>query len=402
MTNTGSENAGKKVIIGLTGRTASCVAAFLLKKQGFEVIGVSIITNIDDNFQNLENAPKCHIQNIEGIKKFCESLKIPFYATDSKAQFEDEVMDPLVAHKLGAFANTSCFNCTEMRIKILFEKMKLLEADFIATGHFCKVHQNMNTDQFYVHSNSNPESDQSFLLSGIDNKYLRHLLLPLGELRTIEVNKIAQKFNLNIVNKPKAHSFCFTEKSSFVPYLEAVIPKDLKREGQVENVDTELLYGDHEGVIYHSVTDTGLKFKGISPNDDRIEVVGYDFEKGILKVGSKEHLSFNGVHLTKLKMNAGIDRRRPMQCFFKTKYSSQFLKCSLYFKNNESALVEFEARIYPIIIGENIVLFDKDGRNSKVIGHGVVTERGGFELINRARVFQKESAKPVKPKTFKF
>ena len=77
----------------------------------------------------------------------------------------------------------------------MYQKMKKLNADYIATGHFCKVHRNLDSDEFFVHSNNDHDSDQSYLLSNIEEQYLKHLILPLGELRSSEILKISQKFN---------------------------------------------------------------------------------------------------------------------------------------------------------------------------------------------------------------
>ncbi|MAX66277.1 MAG: tRNA 2-thiouridine(34) synthase MnmA, partial [Halobacteriovoraceae bacterium] len=91
--STGADYEGKTVVVGLTGRLASGVAALLLKKQGMNVIGVSILTNSNDQFKSASDYPFCHIEDVEKVRRFCDQMKIPFYATDAKSQFEAEVLD---------------------------------------------------------------------------------------------------------------------------------------------------------------------------------------------------------------------------------------------------------------------------------------------------------------------
>jgi tRNA-uridine 2-sulfurtransferase len=383
MSSAGVDYAGKKVIVGLTGRVASCVAALLLKKQGMHVIGVSIITNSIDSDKSADQFPKCHIEDLESVKKFCDNLKIPFYATDAKSQFDSEVIDPLVSSKLSARANTSCFSCSRMRVKILYEKMKLLNADYIATGHFCKIRQNINSSEYFVHTNNDHKSDQSFLLAGIDEKYLKHLLLPLGELKNSEVETIAHKFNLGAKASKDSQEFCFQTLASYYDLAMARVPKSMIKEGQIQNVDMDVFYGDHEGILNHYITERNIEVKGSNSPDKNIEVVGYDFVAGVINVGSKKNLTFKGFQLVNLKFNRGLDKTKPMQCFLKFKYSSEYISCNLYLKNNNSALIEAQEAIYPIVLGESFVIFDRNIRNAKVVGVGEVGNTGDFKLIDR-------------------
>lgn len=397
--------SGKKVVVGLTGRIASGVTAFLLKKQGFQVIGVSILNNPQDAFENPDTAPKCHIYNLDKIKNFCDHLGIPFYATDGKREFEDRVLDPFTSNKLTAKANTTCFNCTALRVEILYQKMKKLGAEYISTGHFCKIHKNLNSDIYSIHANNDLESDQSYLLSAVNEKYLKHMILPLGELRESEVKTIAKKFNLPLEASVERELFCYREPEMYSKMLEARIPKSLKKEGQVQNIDTELVHGEHKGVYNHYVTEKNLPFSGVNPNDKSVQIVGYDFSKGIIEIGDETHLSFKGCQIIDLHFSSGLDRTRPMNCFIKNKYSQDYLACTLYFKNNNSAYIEFEKEIYPLIAGEQIVIFDRNTRNAKVIGTGQICDRGEFKLIDRAADFKtkNEVDEAVKePKLFKF
>lgn len=399
------DSSGKKVVVGLTGRIGSGVTAFLLKKQGFQVIGVSILNHSMDAFDVSSNPPKCHISKLDQIEEFCKFLGIPFYATDGKSEYEDKVLDPFTSNRLTAKANTTCFNCTRLRIQILFEKMKKLKAHHISTGHFCKVHKNLNSDNFSVHANNDVNSDQSFLLAGIPEMYLKHLILPLGELRVSEVETIAEKFNLPLESSRYDGRFCYREPSEYADMIKKRVPKSLVKDGQVQNIENELVYGEHKGILNHYISEKNLKFNGINQSDQSLQIVGYDYNKALIKIGGDDFLTFKGCQIIDLKLSSGLDRTKPMNCFIKSKYSHEYVNCILFFKNNASAYLEFETPLYPVLEGEQIVIFDRNTRNAKVVGTGTVSQRGEFKLIDRAEEFKtkneaNESSKSVS--VFKF
>lgn len=400
--------AGKTVLVGMTGRTDSSVAAFLLKKQGMKVIGLSIITTDADLASKPEALPKCHIRDLEAVKELCEKMQIPFYATNSKPRFESEVIDRIVSNKLTAMANSSCFYCSQTRMHVLYEKMLALKADFIATGHFAKTRMNISSKEFYIHSAADEDSDQSFLLAGTPNHILEKLLLPLGDLSKKEVKKYAGHFSLPSDPSLEQEGFCFRSKSASKKLLESRLPKSFVRTGPVENLESGHNAGEHEGMIYHYITEKEPKFTSSVQTDKRYEIVGYDYKRAAIFLGMPERLSFEGVQLTRSALSSGVDRSVPLSCFVKFKYSKTFLKAALYFKNNNTMLLEFKEKVYPLIPGEAIVVYDSDTSSAKVLGWGLVGQRGRFEPINRVQLYEEsssgdqESAPRVENSLFRF
>lgn len=381
-------SSGKKVVVGLTGRIDSAVAAFLLKKQGFQVIGLSMVTINSDIVAGPQYLPKCHIVELDRVRKFCESIKIPFYATDAKPQFETEVLDTLITNKMTGKANSSCFHCTRMRIHVLYEKMKQLKADFIATGHYCKVYKNLSSDEYFIHSNNDPDSDQSYLLAGLDKEYLQHLKFPLGELRKEEVKKIAKNFNLKADNSKEQKGFCFREKEASQKILEKTIPKSLIKEGQFVNVENDTVSGEHDGMIYHYLTESEFPIRGNTMLDKGLEITGYQFYSGTIEVGKPKNITFSGTQVVRLLMSGALDRKKPLSCYIKFKYENKFTKSVLFFKNNGTGYLEFEHEIYPLIEGELMAIYDSNSRSSKIIGLGTVGQRGKQKLLDRVHEYR--------------
>jgi len=373
----------KRVIVALTGRVDSAVAAFLLKKQGYDVIGLAIVVGNKDLTKNESDLPKCYIDNLDKIKNFCESIKIPFYATDIKSEYDYEVVDRLVDNKLSGFANSSCFDCSRLRMNTLFSKMKALDADFIATGHYCKVYENLNSNEYFVHSNNTTEVDQSVFLTGLRQEVLKHLILPLGELRKEEVLKIAKNFKLQVSDSKKAENFCFRTNESIENILKKRVPKSLIQEGVMINKATESIYGDHKGLVYHYIGQENLETSSGLKIDKNLQVVAFDHKKSFLYLGPSTNLAFKGAQIINLSVSKRLDKRKPLHCYIKFKYSNQYISTHLYFKNNGSGYIDFDEIIYPLLVGEQIIFYDTDKRNSKIIGSASVRKRGVFMGLDR-------------------
>lgn len=376
------------VLVGLTGRMDSAVAAYLLKKQGYNVIGLSIVTCGSSLAKDESKLPNCYIHNLDAVKQLCHSLGISFYATDVKSQFESEIIDPLIANRLMARANTSCFRCTALRMLTLYEKMLQLKADFISTGHYAKVLKNIHSGQYFIHSNNDFESDQSIVLAAMPSEVLEKLILPLGELRKSDVIKIAKRFQIPAIQAEKKQSFCFTDKNTVNELVKSKVPKSLLKEGQAILKSSGNFYGDHHGMAFHYIGEKNVVFEGLSTTMKDCEIVGYQYQQGTIEVGPASYLTFEGTEVIRLHLSKGVDTSAPIHCFFKFKHSGQFYPCTLFFKNNNNALIEFKEKIYPIIPYETIILYDSNGRNSKVIGSGQVGRPGHFKLIDRVAEFR--------------
>lgn len=404
MSNTRVKDS-RKVIVGLTGRAGSSVAAFLLKKQGFSVIGVAIETNTNSDFNQPDLAPRCHLADTDLIKKFCDSIKIPLHIVDSKSRFKDQVVDTFLGKKISGLANTSCYDCTNLRLEVLLNKMIELKGDFISTGHFAKVQKNISTGILSILSNSNQSCDQSFLLSGVSNEVLEKLLLPLGEIGIEEVNKICKNFNLPTEKPQDTGKFCFDKKESYALKAKNNIPKTLIKAGEAVNIETDTNYGKHEGFFQYKVTQSDLRFDHYTAQatSAKYEVVGFQQESNKLLIGSKKYLTSKGILLNNITFDKGINKSKLLHCFIKSKSIPEYQKCIASFKNNGNLLLECEIEVYPLILGERIIIYDSSLKNAKILGSGSLSLRGELKVVDRAIEYRsKEESEQLKPIYLKF
>jgi len=285
-------------------------------------------------------------------------------------------------------ANRSCYNCNSLRLELLYEKMQKLKADYFATGHFAKVYKNLNSEEYFIHANNDLKADQSFLLAGLDQSLLKHFLLPLSELKNEEVAKIAKNFQLNVDASSERENFCFNTDDNTSDFLEAAIPSSLVKSGPIINMKTGDFYGEHDGVLdYYLGSKDYIKSENNQINKNH-EVVHYNWSKSQLEIGSPQELTFNSVQVGELKLTDGIDRTKPISCFVKTRLMNELIAGNLYLKNNDTAYLKMEANIYPLPEEENLVFYDKNTKNAKVIGRANVYIRGNFELIDRVKEYR--------------
>ena len=165
----------------MTGGLASTVAAFLLKGQGLEVLGASLQflksggegsdrggTDWQELLKSFRRS--CHVDDLEEVKSICEELEIPLYAVNLEEEFQHRVLDQLIASRLQGAFFSSCMECHKIKLRILQEKAKKLDCQYIATGHFAKVHHDAESGGMDIHAFDDGGCDQSHLLSGVEKK----------------------------------------------------------------------------------------------------------------------------------------------------------------------------------------------------------------------------------------
>ncbi len=388
-----------RVLVGLNGSFDSSVTAFLLKKQGFQVVGLGIITwDENDPLKSKLKTPNCHIQNLEGLKNFCESLDIPFYAADAKAQYENDVLEFAMTNKVTGRSINSCINCNQLRFEILYAKMKKLNCHFIATGHYAKTYKNHQTNEFFIHSANDKAHDQSFLVSGIRQEILKKLLLPLSELKRSEVDKIAKNFSLTNFAQYKSQLECFLEDEVFPKYIEKKVPARFRERGNMIDIENDSFISDHEGFHHFHIAQKNIKLDGGKKSIDRnLAIVDFNYHDNQILLGKDEATKTLGVQVIKVLFSSEVDRTKPLKVFAKMNNSIDFYKATLYYKNNDTLYLELEKAYEFLAENHKIVFYDKDAASSRVLGVGYVATRGLYNPTARGDEFRNHGKKSKNP-----
>ena len=266
----------KKVVVGISGGVDSSVAAYLLKKQGYEVIGLFM-----RNWKEQDDSGHCTADiDYADALRVCATLDIPFYTAD----FSDEYWERVFLHfveeyKKGRTPNPDVLCNREIKFKPFLERAKLAGADFVATGHYCGVKR--ENGRTYLTKAVDQNKDQTYFLNQLSEEQIKDVLFPLQNLPKSEVRKIAEEQGLITADKKDSTGICFIGERKFREFLSQYIPM---KEGDI--VCDGKVVGRHNGVFFYTLGQR--KGLGIGGEGERWFVTGKDVEKNILFVSHGE------------------------------------------------------------------------------------------------------------------
>jgi tRNA-specific 2-thiouridylase len=384
-------NENKKIVLGFSGSLDSVVCAYLLKKQGHEVIGVGIQFHsdgsenlrekVDDNGKVVPYAKfqgVYLIEDLERVKKLADALDIPFYAVEASSLYQDKVTDHVVAARIGGSLFSPKVKASEVIFDVLLDKAKVLGANLIATGHYAKVVRNKSADTINVFVSNDLEGDQSYLLCGLSRKIMEKMYLPLSDMRYGEVKKIADGLKLDYLeSKPKRPLMMRRELAQFVS--DRVAHKMFK-EGPLIDYKNDSILGDHEGIHEYGLGTTSLQLKSGTSLDKELMVIGMKYSAGIVYLGLKEDLGYDLCILQNIKYAPGIDLSAPQDIYIKSTESGQKVAVVLYPHNNGYAEIHFkESQEGLLFQGDYLAFYNRAGAMGKILGSGEVRTSGFME-----------------------
>ena len=235
----------------MSGGVDSTVATYLLREQGYEVIGVSLkLWEGEDKTPTHKTC--CSYQDVMDARSVCEKLGIPFYAFNYKKKFEEKVVQPFIeGYKQGITPNP-CILCNQfVKFDLLLEHTKTLGADFLATGHYARIEKD-DAGFFHLKKAVDETKDQSYVLYRLTQKDLAKILFPLGGYTKKQVREIAAKNNLPTATKHESQDICFIPKRDHAEFIEKYDQSFKPQAGFFVDAKGKVL-GKHEGVHHYTV-----------------------------------------------------------------------------------------------------------------------------------------------------
>ncbi len=369
-----------RVVIGMTGRLESTVAAFLLKKQGYDCIGVGI-----SFFAGKEINEETHfqIEDFSHIMEICNFLEIPFYAVDAKSNFEADVTTKIIAARLAGQAYSTAPLVNELVLNILHQKAELLKADFIATGHFAKVHRNYVTGESFLMSSSALDFDQSFLLSMASEELLENLILPLAEIGEKEVLKIANviREEIELING-KELSYELDEE--FIRFaIEKMVAPSLCPDGDIVRLKDEVTVCSHEGIHLYKLGQHSVVCGNDNALEKKLHILKITPGLGTIFVGRLEENTFSGCFVRAKNLSPKLNRALPMNVLVKSDGVEDLSEATLYFKTHDCFVLEFAEEFNSIYKGEYIVVYQQMASAYRVIAAGTILEVNNYNFYDR-------------------
>ena len=359
----------KRVVVGLSGGLNSYVAAYLLKIQKYDLIGVTVAVGWDKLKENGSDFLACHLDRsgLDAIKEFCNQLGIPHMVVKASDEFKDEVVEGWLANRMTGTKTNQCWNCHELRMHLLYRKMVEMEAEVIATGHLAKLFRHELHASVYVHTSNDEINDQSGILSRLPNDLLDKLMLPLSDLQQKEINKLAENFGLLAISRQVKMHECFNLPNMGSGHLATTIPKKYLKPGDLYGGDKAQL-GEHLGIQHYKYGEVLILPK--QKQSDPHYLTKYSFYDKKIEVAGPDHFVRKDFLLKNCKISQETSWLEPLRGVLKLN-ETEYVDCWIYPKNLSSALIELESP-HKVLEGDIAVVLKKKGKNSKIYLTGVV------------------------------
>ncbi len=351
-----------RVVIGMSGGVDSSVAAYLLKQQGYDVIGI-FMKNWDDTD---ENGVCTATEDYEDVIAVCNQIGIPYYAVNFEKQYWDKVFSYfLEEYKAGRTPNPDVMCNKEIKFKAFLEHAMALGADYLATGHYAQVE--VRDGEVKMLRGNDENKDQTYFLNQLTQAQLEKVMFPIGHLPKPEVRKIAEEAGLATAKKKDSTGICFIGERNFKEFLSEYLPA---QPGNMETFDGEVK-GTHDGLMYYTLGQRhGL---GIGGDGEPWFVLGKDLERNVLYVGQGfHHDKLYSDALTAVKMSFTSDQPKPekFSATAKFRYRQTDSPVEVEMRADGTALITFAEPQRAITPGQAVVLYDGD----VCLGGGTIDE----------------------------
>jgi len=357
-----SEN--KTVIVGMSGGVDSSVTALLLKQQGFNVVGLFM-----NNWEEKDDCGVCSAtDDYEDVRRVCTSIGIPYYSVNFSKEYLDRVFSIFLSeYEKGRTPNPDVLCNREIKFGPFLDYAKMLGADFIATGHYCKV-ENVN-GYFYLKKAKDKSKDQSYFLNQLSQQQLSFVMFPLSDIEKTVVRRIAQENNFVNAKKKDSTGVCFIGERNFKKFLQGYLPA---KKGKIVDLNGNVV-GEHEGVLYYTLGQRrGLDIGGKSDgNGGRWFVVDKDVKNNVLIVSQGENDKLFSSSLVAVDFNWIPFKPKEMEfeCFAKFRYRQPDQKVQIKILDEENVEVKFMVKQRAVTPGQYVVLYDE---SENCLGGGVI------------------------------
>jgi tRNA-specific 2-thiouridylase len=357
----------------MSGGVDSSVAAALLQLQGYEVVGMAIQTfdNGKDEKDRFDSC--CSISDMDDARRVCDTLGVPFFVINAVEAFESRVIDAFVSEYLQARTPNPCVLCNNhIKFDYLMERALQLGADFVATGHYAKVQHDQDNGRYSVLRAVDEQKDQSYFLFGLSQEQLKRTLFPLGDLRKIQVRKLATELGLlRVAKKPDSQEICFVGSEGYAKFIESKVGPSVFVPGGFFLPDGTNV-GAHQGVHHFTLGQRkGLPQEVLQASQRSgfgtdLYIKSIDPETGSVRLGRESDLFNKSFVAQDFNWMAGGDFSSDVKVTarIRSRHDGAPARARLYAGNR--VLIQFDEAQRAITPGQAVVLY----QGEMVVGGG--------------------------------
>jgi tRNA-specific 2-thiouridylase len=361
-----------KVLMAMSGGIDSTVAALMLHKEGYEVVGITMKTwdyatsGTSENGKSKKETGCCNIDSFNDARAAAVEHGFPHYILDIREEFGDFVVENFVEEYMAGRTPNPCVMCnTHIKWRALLKRADAMGCDFIATGHYAQIHQHTN-GRYFIRKGIDDTKDQSYVLWGLQQDLLSRTLLPLGTYHKTEIRQMAHDFGYpELAKKAESYEICFVPDNDYRGFLKRRV------EGLEARVDggnfidkSGKILGQHKGYPFYTIGQRkGLDIALGKP----AFVTSIDPETNTVVLGEEEDLKGTEMLVAKMNWIKYDGMPEGSEAFTKIRYKDKGAMATLY-PTIKGVSVRFYNDVKGIAPGQSAVFYEGDD----VIGGGVI------------------------------
>lgn len=335
----------KRVFVAMSGGVDSSVAALILSKGGYEVIGINLrLSSLEKSCCGMEN----------DARYVASKLGIPFYVINYENEFKDKVIKYFFLEYINGKTPNPCIICNEkIKFGSLLNKVKALKGDYVATGHYARIAYNTSHKRWLLKKGKDPQNDQSYFLFSLSQEQLSHILFPLGCFTKDKTRQLAKEFGLKVYNKPKSCDLCFIADNDYKKFIRTHIKDNDFKPGPIVDRNGKIL-GTHNGIPFYTI---GQR-RGIGAHLKPYYVININKGTNTITIGEEQELYKDTLVADNINSIAQNGYEKPLKA--KIRYKHPGDEAIIYSLSDNKAEIRFTKPQRAITPGQAIVFYDND------------------------------------------
>ena len=353
----------KKAMIAMSGGVDSSVAAWLMKRDGYDCMGVTMRLFAGEDSCERKGHTCCSLDDVEDARSVARQLGIPYFVFNFTEDFGTQIMDRFVCAYENGFTPNPCIDCNRyMKFEKLMKRAKELDYDYVVTGHYARIEE--QDGKFLLKKAIDEKKDQSYVLYSLTQEQLVHTLFPLGGMTKPQIREMAEEQGLINARKHDSQDICFVPDGDYGSFLEQEVPDKIPGPGNFVSTDGRIL-GKHKGITHYTVGQR--KGLGLAMGHP-IFVTEIRPDTNEVVIGESTDVFARALLCDKINYMGMEDLPTPRRCIAKVRYAHQGAACTIEKSREDRIRVIFDEPVRAITPGQAVVFYDGE----YVLGGGTI------------------------------